>query len=137
MNSLVAAVDTDLSETFPRTKADPLLVQIDAHREAISRHERDIVTAECDHDVRRRCLEADIEQLDRNYEIERRRLVRSLEREDAQHDQLVGARHTIIRGLRSALQIMEPNAAERAAPMENRLVPRRAVPVQRHTDIRS
>jgi hypothetical protein len=137
MNSLVAAVDTDLSDTFPQTKPGPLAIQVNAHREAIARHEQEIAAAECDHDIRRRSLEADIEQLDRRYEAERKRLVRAIEEEDHRADHLINARQRIVRAFRSALAILEPNEAERAAPMEGRLVPRSQAPVQRHKGMRS
>jgi hypothetical protein len=137
MNSLVAAVDTDLSDAFPPTKPGPLAVQVEAHREAIARHEQEIAAAERDHDIRRHSLEADIEHLDRQYEVERKRLVRAIEAEDHRADQMINARQRIVRAFRSALAILEPNEAERTAPMEGRLVPRHGIPVQRHTDIRS
>jgi hypothetical protein len=137
MNSLVASIDSGLSEAFPPTKPDALRRQVEAHREAIARHEQDIAAAERDRDIRRRALEADIEDLDRKYEAERKRLVDAVEHSDRESDRLIETRQRIVRAFRAALSILETNEAGREAPMSGRLVPRATVPVQRHSDIRS
>lgn len=110
------------------------------HRQQIDRCRQEIGDLERERDIAVRQLEAEIAHAEMLLQSARDQRQREMAAWAAKTKAEVELRQRLIRSSQAALASLEPNQAEREAPMQERQVPRPetvTVPIKRHADIRS
>lgn len=132
MGKLEAALAEELAIEFgdkpepmrPQRYVDPLVAEATRHRNALAGHRRKKLEIVRDRDLRLRALEGDLAEAERTWEEARERLERAIVTTTESARRRLATRDALIRSSEAALAALEPNKAEREAPMEERRIPR-------------